>query len=126
MSRKSGQIIPRGERKWLVRWYAGEVNGRYKYKSKTVRGTKRDAQKYLNSVLRSQDLGLYVEPTRTTLDAYLDQWLEKSARTRVSPRTFGDYRKLLTRYVRPKLGSSRLLKNSSLKGTLGASPKGEA
>ena len=110
MARRDGQITARGDRKWLVRWYGGAnpETGKRRYSSKTVHGTKKDAQKYLNSVLRSRDLGTYVEPTRMTLDTYLDQWLEKSARTRVSPRTFGDYQKLLARYVRPKLGDRRL------------------
>ena len=82
MARRAGHITARGERKWLVRWYAGtDAGGKRRYSAKTVHGTKRDAQKYLNSVPRSQDLGQYLEPTRMTIDAYLDQWLEKS-RTR--------------------------------------------
>ena len=60
MAPRSGQIIPRGDYKWLVRWCVGEVNGRPNYRSKMVQGTKRDAQKYLTSVLRSQDTGDYV------------------------------------------------------------------
>ena len=36
-----------------------------------VHGTKRDAQKYLNSILRSQDLGQYVEHGRTQAEAAL-------------------------------------------------------
>lgn len=109
MARRAGQIVPRGERKWLVRWFVGtSESGKRRYASKTIRGTKRDAQQHLNSVLRSQDLGTYVEPTRIALDAYLDRWLEQSARTRVSPRTFEDYKKLLKRYVRPEIGPRRL------------------
>lgn len=60
----AGQLINRGDRKWLVRIYLGRdvVTGKRKYHNKTVYGTKRDAQKYLNGVLREIDLGRFVEP----------------------------------------------------------------
>ncbi len=109
MARRSGQITARGERKWLVRWYVDtDASGKRKYSAKTVHGTKKAAQRYLNSVLRSRDLGQYVEPSRITLDAYLDQWLETAAKPKVATRTHEDYRYMLDRYVRPILGARRL------------------
>ena len=121
MARRSGQIIKRGERKWLVRWYVGEVSGKNRYASKTIHGTKRDAQKYLNGMLRSQDLGVHVEPSRITLDAFLDRWLEGSARPKVSARTFADYSYMLKQYVRPTLGGRRLdaLRPLEIQGLVG-------
>ena len=112
MARRSGQLIPRGERKWLVRWHVGQDpdTGKYRYSSKTIHGTKRDAQQHLNQVLRSRDLGTYVEPTRLTLNQFLDEWLEKSARLRLAPRTADDYTTVLKTYVRPVLGSEALQK----------------
>ena len=98
MARRDGQIIARGERRWLVRWHQGcGPNGRRVYRSKMVHGTKRDAQKKLNSVLRSRDLGTYVEPTKMTLCAYLERWLEDAAKRSLRRRTFDDYKSLLER-----------------------------
>ncbi|QQS46821.1 MAG: hypothetical protein IPM66_23530 [Acidobacteriota bacterium] len=93
VARRSGQIIDRGENKWLVRVFLGrnETNGKRKYFNKTVRGTKKDAQKYLNSKLREIDLGVFVEPATESIDAYLDKWLISVAKNRVSERTFDDY-----------------------------------
>ena len=109
MARRDGQITAKGERRWLVRWFlARDQGGRRRYSSKTIHGTKRDAQKYLNSVLRSRDLGVYVEPARVTLNQYLDKWLETAAKPRVAPRTLGDYKVILKTYVRPQLGDRRL------------------
>ena len=122
MARRDGQIVGRGERRWLVRWYVGLTGeGRRKYSSKMIHGTKRDAQRYLNSVLRSRDLGQYVEPARMSLDQYLDQWLEKSARMRVTLRTYEGYQKLLKRYVRPEFGGRRLdqLRPLEIQGLIG-------
>lgn len=109
MARRDGQIIKRGDRKWLIRWCLGQdqMSGKYRYKSKTICGTKRDGERELRRILRSRDVGDYVEPTKMTVDGYLDRWLESSEQ-RVSPRTLEDYRWTLKRYVRPRLGSLRL------------------
>jgi integrase len=108
VARRDGQIVKRGERKWLVRWYAGAgSDGKRRYRSKLVHGTKKDAQKKLNSVLTSRDLGTYVEPTRLIVDAYLDRWLRDGVQG-CSPRTREGYRWLLGKYVRPRIGSLRL------------------
>lgn len=105
--RRDGQIIARGERKWLVRWYNGAgADGKRRYKSKLVHGTKKDAQAFLNKTLRSRDLGEYVEPTRLTVDEYLDRWLKDGARG--SPRSLEGARWLLAKHVRPRIGSLRL------------------
>ncbi len=107
MARRSGHITARGDRKWLVRWFVSvDANGKRRYSSKIVHGTKRDAQTYLNSVLRNRDLGTYVEPNRITLANYLDRWLR--SKHSVSPRTRETYELILRKHVRPVLGSRRL------------------
>ena len=40
----AGQLIRRGDRAWLVRWYVGRVGGKRRYGSKLIHGTKRDAE----------------------------------------------------------------------------------
>jgi len=44
----AGSIIKRGKNKYLVRLYVGLENGKRKYHSKTIHGTKKDAERYLN------------------------------------------------------------------------------
>ena len=105
----AGQIIKRGERTFLVRVYLGrDENGKRKYLNHTVHGTKKDAQAYLNQVLRDRDLGVFVEPSKKTLNEYLDEWLETAVKPRVRERTYQDYCSLLDRYIRPALGSRPL------------------
>lgn len=78
MAGKAGQIIPRGERIWLVRVFMGRdpESGKRKYLNKTVHGTLRDAQAYLSRTQRDWDLGVFFEPSRMSLDGHLDKWLE--------------------------------------------------
>jgi len=59
MARKVGQIIARGDRRWLIRVYLGrdrETN-KHNYHNRTIHGPIREAQAYLTRKLRERDLG---------------------------------------------------------------------
>jgi integrase len=105
--RKAGQLIQRGDRRWMVRVYLGvdPKTNRRRYYNRFIRGSKKDAQRFLNGVLRDNDLGAFVEPSEQTLGDYLTEWLETAARPRLGDRTFQEYTNLLRRYVRPGLDS---------------------
>jgi integrase len=106
----AGQLIQRGERTWLVRVFIGRDSqtGKRRYHNHTVNGNKKDAQKYLNGVLRELDVGTFVEPSTTTVSEYLDRWLEAAAKPRLAELTFQHYEDLLRRYVRPAIGEAKL------------------
>ena len=106
----AGQIISKGERTWLVRVFLGRDSqtGKRRYHNKTIKGNRKDAQRYLNGVLRDLDLGTFVEPSPMTLNEFLDQWLENAAKPRLRERTYVDYKYVLDRYVRPELGGKKL------------------
>ena len=88
--RRAGQIIPKGRNKWVVRAFLGrDVKGKRRYHNKMVHGTQKDAQAYLNKVLRDQDLGTFVEPSAVPFAEYLAEWLQQSVRPRVAPRSAG-------------------------------------
>lgn len=107
--RKRGQIITKGKNNHLVRVYVGtDADGRRRYHSKVIRGTKKDALRYQTSVLSDLDRGTFIEPSKETLNDYLDRWLSVSAAPRLRERTLRDYRSLLARYVRPVLGHKML------------------
>jgi len=105
----AGQIIKRGERNWIVRIFLGrDATGKRKYVNKTIRGTQKDAQKYLNAALRDKDFGVFAEPAAMSLNEYLNKWLETAARPRLSKATSDNYEYLLKRHVRPALGAKKL------------------
>ena len=107
--RKRGQIITKGKNSHLVRVYLGtDADGKRRYHSKVIRGTKKDALRYQTSVLSDLDRGTFIEPSKETLNDYLDRWLSVSAAPRLRERTLRDYRSLLARYVRPVLGHKML------------------
>lgn len=105
----AGQIVKRGERSYTVRIFTGrDENGKRRYVNKQIRGTRKEAEKYLNAALRDKDLGIFVEPASITLNAYIKKWLEAAARPRVSRRTADGYAALLERYISEPLGKLRL------------------
>ncbi len=106
LARKTGQIVGRGRHRWLVRVFLGrdrETRCR-RYLSRTVHGPVRQAQSYLNKVLRERDLGRQVEGAKVTLDEFLDRWLATAAKPKLRDKSYQSYESLLRRYIRPALG----------------------
>lgn len=111
MARKVGQIIARGDRRWLIRVYLGRDHETKKrnYHNRTIRGSMREAQAYLTKKLRERDLGRDLEGAKITLNEYLDRWFETAVKPRVRQKTSQDYDGILRRYIRPGLGERVLV-----------------
>jgi integrase len=105
MARKVGQIIARGDRRWLIRVYLGRDHETKKrnYHNRTIHGSMR-AQTYLTKKLRERDLGRDLEGAKITLNEYLDRWIQTAVKPRVREKTCQDYEGMLRRYIRPTLG----------------------
>jgi integrase len=106
LARKTGQIVGRGRHRWLVRVFLGRdrETRRRRYLNRTVHGPVRQAQSYLNKVLRERDLGRRVEGVTVTLDEFLDRWLDTAAKPKLRHKSYESYESLLCRYIRPVLG----------------------
>jgi integrase len=104
------QIIKRGTNRYLVRVFLGRdgVNGKRRYHSKTIRGTKRQAETYGTRVQHEVDTGAFREGTTHTVGEFLDKWLEETAKRRVRPRTYEGYREIIDTHLRPIVGTVKL------------------
>src|SRR5580692_12495747 len=107
MARKAGQLISRGTRTWLVRVSLGRdpEAGTRKYHNRTVHGSFREVQTYLNTKLQERNIGRLPRVAAIRLDDYLDQWLATSAKPRLRPKSYIDYKGLLRLHIRPCLGA---------------------
>jgi integrase len=116
MSRKVGQIIARGARRWLVRVYLGRDSEMRKrtYHNQTVYGSLRNAQAYLTRRLHERDLSRGVEGLQVTVDEFLDHWLKTAVKPKVRAKTRRDYAAMLRRYIRPAIGARILASLSPL------------
>jgi len=65
-------------------------------------------------MLHARDLGTLIEPSKSTLNDYLDEWLETAVKSRVRPRTLQGYAEIIDRYIRKDFGYLRLSKVTPL------------
>ena len=84
--RNQGQIEKRGDGVYRIRWYLGVSNGKRRYGSKTIRGTKKKAQRVLRDILTRQDHGLAVFSRTPTLSEHVESWKASESAARLRPR----------------------------------------
>lgn len=105
----AGAITKRGKDTWRIRIAFGvDSNGKRRTYSKTIHGSKKDAEKFLTAKLREKDLGVFVQPSSIDLNSYLDSWLAGTATQKRTKSTLNNYSDVLRLYVRPTLGPRRL------------------
>jgi integrase len=71
-----GSIDQRGPDTFRIRYWADGARH-----TKTVRGSKKDAQTELRRLLRSADTGAHVAPDKLTFAAWVDQWQQLRSRS---------------------------------------------
>ncbi|MGI8518094.1 MAG: tyrosine-type recombinase/integrase [Acidimicrobiia bacterium] len=91
--------------------------------NKVVRGSKGDAERTLTQLLGSRDDGLRQRPTRVTLGAWVEEWVDKWS-VGGSDRTRNDYRAIFERYLWPD-ELHRLHPDKAAKAAGRAAEKGE-
>jgi integrase len=75
----------------------------------SFKGTKREAQIERARLLTELQSGTAVEPSRITVAAFLDQWLEH-IKPQVAPRTHERYGEIVRTYLVPAIGTTLLTK----------------
>ncbi|MCP5043082.1 MAG: site-specific integrase [bacterium] len=98
----------RGVWELIVHLGRDPLTGRRRQRSRTFRGTKREAERALRSLIASVEHG-HITGTDTTLDGLLKAWLELAA-DQLSPTTLREYRRLVDRRIAPGLGKTPLVK----------------
>jgi integrase len=104
----SGGMRQRRPGVWEVRLEAGRdpVTGRRLQISRSVTGTKRDAQKALNELAVEADKGRYLG-TATTFRQLSEQWLAFVGAD-LSPTTIRTYENLLSKRILPAIGNKSI------------------
>ena len=110
-----GHIRKRGSSYEVVVYLGRDATtGKKKYKSYTVRGTKKQAEAKLAQVLHELNTGEYVEPSKLTFGEYLDRWLADYVRPNLRPKTAAWYEGIVKTHLKPSLGSVPLARLSPL------------
>jgi integrase len=110
-----GQVESRGSGLWRVRVYIGrDEDGKRHYRSETVRGSRKAADKVLTRLLNEKDSGAPVVPSQETVGQYLTRWLDVAAKPRLRPQTHTEYQRIIENDITPHIGRRRLVKLSPM------------
>ncbi|AOT72808.1 tyrosine-type recombinase/integrase [Geosporobacter ferrireducens] len=71
---------------------------------KSVKGTKKEAQKIMTKILNELNNGTYIEPTKTSFGDFLKEWMETYVEPNLSPTTIVGYKANVFGHIVPNLG----------------------
>jgi integrase len=75
----------------------------------TFRGTRREAERHLNELVRAANRDEFVERSKVTVAAWLTEWLEKAVKPPAKrPGTYRVYRTVIDSHLIPAIGAIRL------------------
>ena len=105
-----GSIRKRGKRSWRIVFDLDRgPDGQRRQTTKTVRGTKKDAENELATMLAQIQHGGFAEPNRAKVGEFLERWLEVGT-PGISEKTRERYGEICRNHVIPALGSRELQK----------------
>jgi integrase len=103
-----GHLQQRSRDTWRLKVYVGRsADGRKRYVERTVRGTRREAERELARLVVEVDEGRHVVSAPMTVGELVDRWLEIKAST-VEANTERGYRWVAERYVKPAFGDRKV------------------
>jgi integrase len=108
--RETGCLIERSPGHWaIVISVRDPASGKRKRQWHSFTGTKKEAQAERIRLLAAINAGTAIEPGKTKLAKYLDEWLQHVKPT-VAPRTHERYAEIVAKYLVPTLGETVLTK----------------
>jgi integrase len=75
---------------------------------KTIKGTKKDAEKLLREMIAEVENQSYIKTNRVTLDTFIHDWSELYIKNNVSPTTMEQYVNQVEYYIVPQFGGKYL------------------
>ena len=110
MSRKrgngEGSITKRKDGRWMTRYTVYTAAGP---KRRHIYGrTRQEVAALLAKAMSERDGGIELDPSRVTVNEYLQRWLKDSVKGSVRPITFESYERLVRVHVVPTLGRIKL------------------
>ena len=105
----AGTIRKRADGRWEARFTTGFDPASGKQVQKSIYGkTQKEVREKLAQITTELDDGTYMEPTKNTVEEWLDTWLETYVKYSVKPYTLDAYQRNCDNYIKPMLGKIRL------------------
>jgi len=109
---KQGYVRQRSKGTWtvVVNLVRDPVTGKRRQLTRTVRGTRAEAEAECIKILHERNSGLHQAPNKITVAEYLKHWLAAYAEPNTAPRTYERYAALVRRNLIPALGRHNLMR----------------
>lgn len=106
----SGWVEERGKGKWRLNVNCGtKEDGSRKVIRETVKAKNRDAAlKQLGLLIQRIEKGEYIEKSKQTFKAFIEQWLKSYGEKNLAPKTVYRYKQLLDSRIIPALGHLKI------------------
>ena len=104
-----GSTVKRGNT-YMAYYYTGEKkNGKYVRKSKSGFKTKKEAERFLRSVIEDIEAGLKVQGSEVLIKNFLNEWLDMySSISGLAENTYRGYRTNINNHIIPVIGDIKL------------------
>ena len=86
------------------------ITGKRIRKYRTIRGTKKEAERELHKFIDVLEKGYYVKDDKITVTEWVQTWLEVYIIPNVSPTTLSRYQGMIKRYIDPIIGHMQVQK----------------
>lgn len=104
-----GSIRQRPDGRWEVRITLGIDPATGKPKRKSFYGsTQSEVRRKKTEALAALDKGVYQEPSRITVESWMNTWLEEYCKNSVKPYTLSSYNTIVNKHIIPNIGGLRL------------------
>lgn len=105
----NGSVIKR-DKSYMAYYYTGEkINGKYVRKSKSGFKTKKEAQRFLRSVIADIEAGLKVQGSEVLMKNFLSEWLDIYRNTPgLAENTYRGYLTNINNHIIPVIGDIKL------------------
>ena len=99
-----GVVEQRGDKRWRVRVFVGREGGHTRWVSRTITGTKRQAQVALAKLVTEVETGQVAKSHAGSVADLLDRWLDDITPTRTAY-TMREHRRSVERDIKPAIGA---------------------
>src|SRR5690242_8045054 len=103
-----GSITPKSPGVWYLRFDVPEEDGKRKQVRKTVRGTKKEAERRLAEFIAAAEAGTFATDQGLKVRDYLQRWIRDGCEGRLALKTVDWYRMVVERHLSPSLGHLKL------------------
>lgn len=99
-----GSLVNRNGHYSVILEDKDELTGKRRQKWIAVKGNYAEASKQMTRMVNDRNNGVFVKPSKTTIQAYLESWLKDTALPNMTPRNYEGYEFNANRYIIPVLG----------------------